>query len=182
MSEPLVTITYLPTVEDYIALRQREQTLRGRFPALRTVRGKNSVSALLAGVQAGLLLLFFFMMDSIFASLILFFLALSVFVLFALEELSYLPAAGKLRAEYADNKGQAASQNIFIREEGIEFQSVSEQADYPWELLTDWQEDPRGFLLCFGSDRMKFIPARTMNERDQSAFRELLQGRSGPTK
>ena len=181
-SESLATITYLPTEEDTRRLSEREKLLDTdiRFLKDRVRR----VAVFTEAFAAQILSWFFFwwLRGTMYAELSLLFVTGLIFFLHTIVNF-YVPfvTKPKRKTAFSAARGKAASQNIFLYGDHIEIQSVNEQMQYPWTLLTGWQADETGFLLSFGQHNARFIPARALNEEKSAMLREILQGQKAST-
>lgn len=175
-SEPMTTITYLPTEEDEIGLRAKEKSLYTGPSFLRSPKRKIWFQAALGAAMFLSAFAFFRSLGTIYESLGLLMIGFLIFIERTVEVFSLpFPRKRKRKISFSDVRGKAASQNIFLYSDHIEIQSVSEQMQYPWTILTDWYADETGFLLSFGQDNVRFIPSRVLDEGQSAVLRELLQ-------
>jgi len=177
-TKPLMAITCLPTEEDYLAALAQERRAFPR-PGLfeePKLRRTAQIAAYLLLLGSALL---FILSEGAFRNI-----GFLLFFLFALFSGAIEEPAGakkKLRAEFSEAKSKSSSKNFFVWEDRLEIKGIYEEASYPWSLLTEWSAG-ESYLLRFGEENTRCIPARTLTKEEQRILELLLEDRTGKKK
>ena len=170
----LVSVSFLPTKEDYIWSRQAcwRSVVNRRDVLIARIAG---IVVLLGGI-AGVV-----WMSGSFPVSLYYYLAIILGFILCVYHDTVFPFLIRLRAaSFFDTHGeQMISQNFLFREDGISIENDRYSARIPYEILYRAYEDRNGFLFSTGIGEITYLPKRAASSEDCRRIHGLLEQNLG---